>query len=105
MLPMILCMIGSGVAPWKVCRYDLIIRVIVKTFRPYLLSAVITFIALLSVYFTVGFFSTNPDTHRPAVGVMLALRLVAVFLMLFAMRTIGLYARHYYHCFPDIFDT
>ena len=104
MLPMILCMLGAGVALWKVFRYDLIIRVIVKTFGPYLLSATITFIALLAVYFTIGFFATNPDIHRPGIPLMLTLRLAAVFTMLFAMRTIGLYARHYYHCFPDIFD-
>ena len=46
MLPMILCMLGSGVAPWKVFRYDLIICIIAKTFRPYVLTAMITFIAL-----------------------------------------------------------
>jgi hypothetical protein len=104
MLPMILCMLGSGVAPWKVFRYDLIIRIITKTFRPYVLSAVITFIALLAVCFTVGFFATNPNLNRPGVPVMLALRLTAVFMMLFAMRTIGLYGRHYCYCFPDLFD-
>jgi hypothetical protein len=104
-LPMILCMLGSGVALWKVFRYDLNIRIIIKTFRPYVLSAMITFIALLAVYFTVGFFATNPDSNHPGILVILALRLLAVFMMLFAMRTIGLYARHYYPCFPDIFDT
>jgi len=104
MLPMILCMLGSGVALWKVFRYDLIIRIIAKTFSPYVLTATITFIALLAVYFTIGFFATNPDITRVGIPVMLALRLVAVFAMLFAMRAIGLYARHYYHCFPDIFD-
>ena len=103
MLPMILCMLGAGVAPWKVFRYDLIIRVIVKTFRPYIFSAIITFIALLALYFTIGFFATNPDINRPGIPVMLILRLISVFAMLFAMRTIGLYARHYYRCFPDIF--
>ena len=104
MVPMILCMLGSGVAPWKVFRYDLIIRIIAKTFRPYCFSTVITFIALLAVYFTVGFFATNPDINPPNIPVMLGLRLAAVFIMLFAMRTIGLYGRHYCHCFPDLFD-
>ena len=105
MLPMILCMLGSGVAPWNVFRYDRIIRVIAKTFGPYVLSAMITFIALFAVYSTIGFFATNPDINRPGIPIMLSLRLGAVFTMLFAMRTIGLYARHYYRCFPDIFDT
>ncbi len=104
MLPMIYCMLGSGVAPWKLFRYDLIVCIIAKTFRPYILVAAITFIALFAVYFTIGFFATNPDLNRPGIPVMLALRLVAVFAMLFAMRTIGLYARHYYPCFPGLSD-
>lgn len=103
-LPMILCMLGSGVAPWKVFRYDLIVRVIIKTLRPYVLIALITFIALFVVYFTIGFFATNPDITRPNIPIMLALRLGAVFVMLFAMRAIGLYARHYLCCFPELFD-
>jgi hypothetical protein len=104
MLPMILCMLGSGVAPWNVFRYDRIIRIISKTFGSYVLTAMITFIAFLVIYMTIGFFATNPDSNRLGISVMLALRLLAVFMMLFTMRTIGLYARHYYHCFPDIFD-
>ena len=104
MLPMILCMLGSGIAPWKLFRYDLIIRIIAKTFRPYILTAMITFLALLAVYFTIGFFATNPDIDRLCIPVMLALRLIAVFMMLFAMRAVGLYVYHYYRCFPDLFD-
>jgi hypothetical protein len=35
-------MIGSGVPLWKLFRYDLIVRVILKAFKPYLLTLVIT---------------------------------------------------------------
>ena len=104
MLPMILCMLGSGVDLWKVFRYDVIIGMIIKTFRPYLFSATITFAALLAVYFTIGTFATNPDMDYLRIWTMLGMRLIAVFMMLFAMRTIGLYVKHYSGSFPDIFE-
>jgi hypothetical protein len=102
MFPMMLCMLGSGVAPWKLFRYDLIIRIIVKTFMPYLLTAVVTVAALFAIYLTIGFFAQDVKTGLLTVSVLLTARLTAVFVLLFAMRTIGLYARHYLGCFPDL---
>ncbi len=104
MLPMILCMLGTAVSPWKVFRYDLIIRVIVKTFKAYFLTSAVTFAALLGMFMTLGLFSDQANSNQLKITAMLIIRLVAVSVMLFAMRTIGLYARHYYPCFPDIFD-
>lgn len=105
MLPMMLGMLGSGVPPWKLFRYDLIVRIMIKCFKPYLLTGIITFASLLSVYLTIGFFSTTPSMSKPLALLMLLGRLVAVFMMIFAMRTIGLFALHYYPCFPSLTKT
>lgn len=104
MLPMILCLLGAGVAPWKVFRYDLIIRMIIKTFAPYLLTSVITCAALSGIFITIGFFSDQVAMGQLKTAAMLTARLIAVFVMLFAMRTLGLYARHYFRCFPTVFE-
>ena len=103
MLPMILCMLGAGVAPWKVFRYDQIIRMIAKTFGPYMFTSIIVFIALFAMFLTVGLFSDQASSPSKTTA-MLFLRLLAVFLMLLAMRTVGLYARHYFRCFPEYID-
>lgn len=105
MLPMILCLLGSGVVPWKVFRYDLIIYMIAKTFKPYFLICVITFAALFGVVKTVGLFADQANTNELMATAMLISRLGAVFLMLFAMRMLGLYVRHYARCFPKMFDS
>jgi hypothetical protein len=104
-LPMMLGMIGSGVPLWKLFRYDLIVRVILKAFKPYLLTLVITSLAVAAIYMTVGFFSTTPGVTKPHAVLMVIGRLAAVFLMIFAMRTIGLFALHYYPCFPFLTQT
>lgn len=104
-LPMMLGMLGSGMPPWNLFRYDLIFRVIIKAFRPYVLTLGITWTAFLAIYLTIGFFSTNPGVEKPHAILMLLGRLAAVFLMIFAMRTIGLFALHYYPCFPFLSKT
>ena len=48
-----------------------------------------------------SFFATHSEANSSSAA-MLAARLVAVFSTLFAMRTIGLYARHYFDCFPEL---
>lgn len=105
MLPMILGIFASGLPLWKIFRYDQIIRVIVGAWRPYLLTVAITFVALASVYLTIGFFATNPNVARPNAVLMFAGRLLSVFMMIVAMRTIGLFSRHYYPCFPFLSKT
>lgn len=100
--PMMLSMFGANVTPTRLFRYDLVIQMIIKTFRPYVLTTAIAFTALLGIYLTVGFFSTNPDISRPHSTIMLSARLIAVYGMLFAMRTIGLYVRHYFVCLPQL---
>ncbi|HOL31269.1 MAG TPA: hypothetical protein PK052_04745 [Anaerohalosphaeraceae bacterium] len=104
MWPMMLAMLGSGAAPWELFRYDRIIRMIAKTAGAYLLTASVTFAALLAVYVTVGLFAQD---IKSSAGILAALaaRLAAAGALLFAMRTIGLYARHYFRCFPELFPS
>lgn len=102
MWPMMLALMGVGAAPWKLFRYDLIIRMIAKTLGAYLLTAAIAFAALSAVYGTIGLFAQDIQS---AAGMLAALaaRLAAAGMLLFAMRTIGLYVRHYSRCFPELF--
>jgi len=101
MLPMILCLLGAGAVPWKVFRYDQIIRMMIKTVGPYILTSIILFTALIAMFLTVGLFAEQASGPLKTAA-LLFLRLIAVFLMLLAMRTLGLYARHYFGCFPGI---
>ena len=100
-VPMVLSMLACGIAPWMLFRFDRIFVIIAKTFAPYMLTTVITVFAFILVYLTIGFFATHSDTI-PFTIFKLTARLIAVFLTLFAMRTIGLYARHFFGCFPEL---
>lgn len=100
-IPLILSMLACGIAPWMLFRFDRMAVIIVKTFRSYLLTMIITIGSFLLFFLTVGFFATYADSTPPA-ALMLTARIIAVFLALFAMRTIGLYARHYYPRFPEL---
>lgn len=91
-VPLVLAMLALGIAPWMLFRFDRIAVIIVKTFRPYCLTAAVTLAALLLVALTVGFFAASESA--PPAPLMLA--------GLFAMRTIGLYARHYFPQFPEL---
>ena len=100
-VPMVLSMLACGIAPWMLFRFDRIFVIITKTLGPYMLTTAITVFAFSLVFLTVGFFATHSEM-TPSAAVMLTARLVAVFSTLFAMRTIGLYARHYFDCFPEL---
>jgi hypothetical protein len=100
--PMMLSMLGCALAPWKLFRYDIVVRMIVKTWGPYLLTTLIFWIAMGAVFLTLGFFSTNVEMTRSKAILMLSGRIAAVLMMIFTMQAIGLYARHYYRCFPEL---
>lgn len=101
MVPLLLSMMATGIAPWMLFRYDRLVVIIAKTIRPYLVTAAITLIAFVMIYLTVGYFIETTKETFPA-ALMLICRLAAVFAAMFAMRTIGLYVRHYFHCFPEL---
>lgn len=100
-VPLVLAILACGIAPWMLFRFDRMAVIIAKTFRPYLLTTAVTITALLLIYLTVGYFA-GESTDSPPALLMLAARLAAVFYGLFAMRTIGLYARHYFPAFPEL---
>lgn len=99
-VPLVLAMLALGIAPWMLFRFDRIAVIIVRTFRPYCLTAAVTLAALLLVALTVGFFAYAEAA--PPAPLMLTARILAVLAGLFAMRTIGLYARHYFPQFPEL---
>lgn len=101
MVPMILSMLACGIAPWMLFRYDRIVMRIIETYRPYLTVAAITLVSFLLIFLTVGYFATESRGDPPR-AVMLTARILAMFSTMFAMRAIGLYVRHYYHCFPEM---
>jgi hypothetical protein len=99
-VPLLLAMLALGIAPWMLFRFDRIAVIIAKTFWPYCLTAAVTLAALLLIGVTVGLFAA--DEAAPPAALMLAARILAVFAGLLAMRTIGLYARHYFPQFPEL---
>lgn len=101
MVPMLLSMLACGIAPWLLFRYDRIVVIIIKTFRPYLVTAGITLVSFVLIFLTIGYFEETTEKTFPA-ALMLTGRLLAVFVTMFAMRTIGLYVRHYYESFPEL---
>ena len=100
-VPLVLSILACGIAPWMLFRFDRMVVIIAGTFRPYLLTTIITITAFLLVFLTLHFFAAFADSKLPA-ALMLAARILAVFMTIFAMRTIGLYVRHYFHCFPEL---
>ncbi len=101
MVPMILSMLACGIAPWMLFRYDRIVMIIIKTYRPYLTTSAVTLVSFLLIFLTVGYFAGESRDNPPR-AIMITARLLAVFVTIFAMRTIGLYVRHYYECFPEL---
>ncbi len=101
MVPINLSILACNIAPWMLFRYDRTILIISKSWRPYLMTTGITLVSFLLIFLTVGYFATDTK-ENPAAAIMLPARILTVFVALFAMRTIGLYARHYFHCFPEL---
>lgn len=104
MWPMIICLLGSGAAGWNIFRYERLIRLIAKIPGPYLLTMSIWFISLIGIFPTLGLFADQASGEPIKMITMLILRLLGIFCMLFAMRTLGLYARHYGSCLPHLFE-
>ncbi|MHC4553438.1 MAG: hypothetical protein ACYSUT_11855 [Planctomycetota bacterium] len=101
MVPFLLSMLAANIAPWMLFRYDRIVVNITKSFRPYMVTAGITLFAFVLIFLTIGYFEETTQKTFPR-ALMLTGRLLAVFATIFAMRTIGLYIRHYYECFPEL---
>jgi len=76
------------------------IRTILKTFRPYLVTTVIADIAFVGWFLSLFTFATNEEMTALKTVAFLLGRLAAVVGMLYAMRVIGLYCRHYKRVCP-----
>lgn len=98
---LILAIFGMDTPPWvAVFRPDVLIRTITKTFWPYLVTTVIADIAFVGWFFSLFTFATSKDITTLKTVLFLIGRLAAVLGMLYAMRVIGLYCRHYKRVCP-----
>jgi hypothetical protein len=79
---------------------DLLIRAIIKTFCPYIVTALITMIALGVWLCSLTTFSDSKEMTAVKTVLFLLWRIAGIILMLYAMRTIGFYCRHYARTCP-----
>jgi hypothetical protein len=99
-LALFLALFGMEMPVWIIFRVDLLARALIKTIRPYWVTAGITIIAF-GVWFTsLWTFHSNKNMTALKSVLHLSWRIAGVILMLYAMRTIGFYCRHYAHTCP-----
>ena len=99
-LALFLALFGMEMPVWIIFRVDLLIRAILKTIRPYLVTALITIIAFGVWLASLWTFYSNKNMTTLKSVLHLSWRIAGVILMLYAMRTIGFYCRHYAHTCP-----
>lgn len=90
-----IAMFGMELPAWSIYRIDLIVRTIVKTWKPYLLTASITIIAFGCWVPSLWLFYGNAGIASWKTIWQFGGRMLGVLLMLVSMRTIGLYCRYY----------
>jgi hypothetical protein len=104
LLPLWLGLFGCDFPIWITFRVDVLIRTLIKTVKPYLASAFVTELIFFGWLVSLLTFSTIENLSLLEKSLYLAFRIVMVILMLFAMRTIGLYYRHYKPACPWLWD-
>lgn len=98
---LLLAIFGMDTPPWvALFRPDTLIRTIIKTFRPYLVTTIIADIAFVGWFLSLFTFATNKDMTTFKTVLFLIARLAAVIGMLYAMRVVGLYCRHFKRTCP-----
>ena len=98
---LVLAIFGMDTPSWvAIFRPDVLIRTIIKTFWPYLVTTVIADIAFVGWFLCLFAFATNKDMTTLKTVLFLIGRLAAVLGMLYAMRVVGLYCRHYKRACP-----
>jgi hypothetical protein len=100
LLALFLALFGMELPCWIIFRVDLLTRAIIKTFRPYIITATITMIAFGVWFFSLATFRDNKGMTQGKIILCLSWRILGVILMLYAMRTIGFYCRHYARTCP-----
>jgi len=98
--PMAILILAVGRGLWMVLWPNNIIKPIAKAFFPYFLTAGLVILAAALQLMTVEYVRLQ-DKNVFAIGLHLAANIGVVFLTLFAMRTIGLFGRHYNCYLPD----
>jgi DNA-directed RNA polymerase subunit RPC12/RpoP len=101
-LALFLALFGMELPTWIVFRIDLLARAVIKTFRPYIVTALITMFAFAVWLGSLTTFNDNKEMSLVKTGLYLAWRIAGVILMLYAMRTIGFYCRHYARTYPPL---
>jgi len=104
LLTLWLGLFGCDFPIWIVFRVDVLIRILAATLKPYLVIALITEVVFLGWLISLLTFSTIENLSLLEKSLYLAFRIAMVILMLFAMRTIGLYYRHYKPACPWLWD-
>jgi hypothetical protein len=99
-LALFLALFGMEMPVWIIFRVDLMIRTLIKTARPYLVTALITLIAFEIWLTSLWTFYSNKNMTPQISALHLSWRIGGVILMLYAMRTIGFYCRHYARTCP-----
>jgi hypothetical protein len=99
-LALFLALFGMEMPVWIIFRVDLLIWAIIKTIRSYLVTALITILSFGVWLASLWTFYTNKDMTTLKSVLHLSWRIAGVILMLYAMRTIGFYCRHYAHTCP-----
>jgi hypothetical protein len=100
-LALFLALFGMDLPSWIIYRVDLIARAIGKSLIPYIVTALITMIAFAVWFFSLWTFS-DKDTPILKMILFLTWRVAGVVLMLYAMRTVGFYCRHYARTCPQL---
>ncbi len=98
--PMAILILAVGRELWMVLWPNNIIKPIVKAFFPYFLTAGLVILAAALQLMTVEYVHLQ-DKNTFIVGLHLAANIGVVFLTVFAMRTVGLFGRHYNCYLPD----
>lgn len=92
--PMVILTLTTADQLWMVFRPDYIWRPIAKALRPYLVTAGLVMLAVVLQWLTVGY-SQLPGRTRTVVGLHLAANIGVQIIAIIAMRSIGLFCRHY----------
>lgn len=92
--PMVILILTTADQLWMVFRPDYIWRPITKALRPYLVTAGLVMLAAVLQWLTVGY-SELPGRTRTVVGLHLAANIGVQIIAIIAMRSVGLFCRHY----------
>ena len=100
--PMTLLLISAGKELWMAIRPDYIIRPILKAPLPYTIIVILFGVSYLCHILTLGYGSLKDPTYL-SIALHLIADIASVFLTLLAMRSIGLFCKHY-NCYMPWLD-